>query len=234
MYTLIEESIDTYAYDPEVCRFINSDDVNYIGLAGTVGSYNAFAYCENNPITNADELGYGPWVKWLTIWDYYKIHTEVQKSIIKSLSKGIFLMEVYVSGSKGKGRLDIYDVTRNEYYEVKSIGSAYTTSTVNQMLKYDNARLLTKKKNVKRGSLTFDGSFHYGAWKVHYYSVKKGLIAYTVTWNQSRYKKAINVGLSAIALIAVAGVTIYVTGGVAAPAIASVARAGFKVALRFV
>ena len=44
-------------YDPEVCRFINSDDVNYIGLAGTVGSYNAFAYCENNPVNNSDPSG---------------------------------------------------------------------------------------------------------------------------------------------------------------------------------
>ncbi len=45
-------------YDPEVCRFINSDDVNYIGLAGTVGSYNAFAYCENRPLIYKDEMGY--------------------------------------------------------------------------------------------------------------------------------------------------------------------------------
>ncbi len=44
-------------YDPEVCRFINSDDVNYIGLAGTVDSYNAFAYCENNPVNDSDPSG---------------------------------------------------------------------------------------------------------------------------------------------------------------------------------
>ncbi len=44
-------------YDPEVCRFINSDDVNYIGLTGTVGSYNAFAYCENNPVNWKDNTG---------------------------------------------------------------------------------------------------------------------------------------------------------------------------------
>ena len=45
-------------YDPEVCRFINSDDVNYIGLTGTVGSYNAFAYCENNLVNSWDPSGH--------------------------------------------------------------------------------------------------------------------------------------------------------------------------------
>ncbi len=44
-------------YDPEVCRFINSDDVNFIGAMGTVGSYNAFAYCENNPVNGWDPNG---------------------------------------------------------------------------------------------------------------------------------------------------------------------------------
>ena len=44
-------------YDPEICRFINSDDVKFIGFAGTVGSYNAFAYCENNPIHFSDPFG---------------------------------------------------------------------------------------------------------------------------------------------------------------------------------
>ena len=44
-------------YDPEVCRFINSDDVNFIGATGTVGSYNAFAYCENEPVNGMDSSG---------------------------------------------------------------------------------------------------------------------------------------------------------------------------------
>lgn len=44
-------------YDPDVCRFINSDDVNFIGATGTVGSYNAFAYCENNPVNRVDYTG---------------------------------------------------------------------------------------------------------------------------------------------------------------------------------
>lgn len=39
-------------YDPEVGRFINCDDVNYIGYSDTANSYNAFAYCENDPVNS--------------------------------------------------------------------------------------------------------------------------------------------------------------------------------------
>lgn len=44
-------------YDPEIGRFINADDVNFIGATGTVGSYNPFAYCENNPVNYSDIFG---------------------------------------------------------------------------------------------------------------------------------------------------------------------------------
>ncbi|MDO4364418.1 MAG: RHS repeat-associated core domain-containing protein, partial [Clostridia bacterium] len=44
-------------YDPEVGRFINCDDVNYIGTTGSEISYNPFAYCENNPVNMFDHFG---------------------------------------------------------------------------------------------------------------------------------------------------------------------------------
>lgn len=44
-------------YDPEIGRFINSDDVSYIGASGTETGYNPFAYCENNPVNNTDSSG---------------------------------------------------------------------------------------------------------------------------------------------------------------------------------
>ena len=44
-------------YDPEVGRFINSDDVNFIGATGSEISYNPFAYCENNPVNDSDPSG---------------------------------------------------------------------------------------------------------------------------------------------------------------------------------
>ena len=45
-------------YDPEICRFINCDDVNYIGLTESEISYNLFSYCENNPINDSDRNGF--------------------------------------------------------------------------------------------------------------------------------------------------------------------------------
>ena len=44
-------------YDPEVGRFINCDDVNYIGVTESAISYNPFAYCENEPINRKDSTG---------------------------------------------------------------------------------------------------------------------------------------------------------------------------------
>ena len=45
-------------YDPFTGRFLNADDTAFVGTTGTVLSGNIFAYCENNPISNADESGY--------------------------------------------------------------------------------------------------------------------------------------------------------------------------------
>lgn len=45
-------------YAPEIGRFINADDVNFIGLSKSEVSYNAFAYCENEPMNNKDYYGY--------------------------------------------------------------------------------------------------------------------------------------------------------------------------------
>ncbi len=44
-------------YDPQVGRFLNSDDVNYIGTTESELSYNPFAYCENDPVNASDPTG---------------------------------------------------------------------------------------------------------------------------------------------------------------------------------
>ena len=45
-------------YNPETGRFINCDDVDYIGINDTFTSWNAFAYCENDPVNKMDLSGY--------------------------------------------------------------------------------------------------------------------------------------------------------------------------------
>jgi len=44
-------------YDADVGRFINCDDVNYIGTSESEISYNPFAYCMNNPVLFDDPTG---------------------------------------------------------------------------------------------------------------------------------------------------------------------------------
>jgi len=49
-------------YDPQVCRFLNADDVGLLGVNGDFISYNLFVYCGNNPVINQDHEGH-----WLNI-----------------------------------------------------------------------------------------------------------------------------------------------------------------------
>ena len=44
-------------YDPEVGRWINADDVSYLGADGSPLSYNLYAYCLNNPVNMIDSSG---------------------------------------------------------------------------------------------------------------------------------------------------------------------------------
>lgn len=45
-------------YDSEIGRFISADDREFLGMAGTVLSYNIYLYCENSPIIYKDSTGY--------------------------------------------------------------------------------------------------------------------------------------------------------------------------------
>lgn len=41
-------------YDPKTGRFINCDDVNFIGLTELELSYNSFSYCENDSVNDSN------------------------------------------------------------------------------------------------------------------------------------------------------------------------------------
>ena len=44
-------------YDPELCRFLNADDVSNLGSKDTFASLNLFSYCGNAPINRTDPDG---------------------------------------------------------------------------------------------------------------------------------------------------------------------------------
>ena len=46
-------------YDPEICRFINADNLELLStLSGTPGHLNLYAYCNNNPVMYSDPSGH--------------------------------------------------------------------------------------------------------------------------------------------------------------------------------
>ena len=48
--------LKTRYYDPETCRFINMDSIEYADHE-TVNGLNLYAYCNNNPIIFVDPIG---------------------------------------------------------------------------------------------------------------------------------------------------------------------------------
>ena len=53
-------------YDSSIGRFITMDEVEYLGVTGTIFSYNLYSYCEGNPV-----MGYDPMGNWnlSELWD---------------------------------------------------------------------------------------------------------------------------------------------------------------------
>ncbi len=48
-------------YDPEIGRFLNADNIGYLGAGSNLTGYNLFAYCGNNPVTGYDPAGTLDW-----------------------------------------------------------------------------------------------------------------------------------------------------------------------------
>ncbi|MCL2521265.1 MAG: hypothetical protein FWE36_00220 [Erysipelotrichales bacterium] len=56
--------LKTRYYDPNMIRFVNADDLNYLNKE-KIGGLNLFVYCNNNPVMMVDENGTAPrWLRW--------------------------------------------------------------------------------------------------------------------------------------------------------------------------
>ena len=130
-------------------------------------------------------------------------------------------MEVPVSDPNGRrGRLDLYNPIANTYYEVKSVGSAFSKDTINQMNRYDKSVVSGKMGEAlnvttppTRSNVYVSGSFRYGLYDVTYELRQPGLIVYTPIKNNARTTAA-----TAIAA-AIVVTAIIATGGASAPAV---------------
>ena len=122
-------------YDASVSRFLNPDSSDYLGLAGTVVSYNIIVYCENDGVNYVDDFGHAPSLRTLTI-----MHNAVVKSAqVFLLTVGIITMaEVWTCHGPGRpdGRMDIYSYTNNQVWEVKPHNSGGVNAGVRQLLQY--------------------------------------------------------------------------------------------------
>ena len=159
-------------YDPEICRFINAD--SYASTGQSYLGYNMFAYCANNPIAYTDLEGEAPWSA-LPYWGY--IHNLVVKDIVVKYSNSERTLSSEVSCSTG--RMDIFDESSGEVWEVKSAGPASLIG-VAQLYRYTQGTY--KGMPIIIGRETFSGEFDRGNFHVKYWTVASGLIVYDFSY----------------------------------------------------
>ena len=187
-------------YDPENGRFLTEDI--YRGEVNDPDTLHLYAYCKNNPINYVDPSGHSCISSKLTLGDYWKIHKLVQLAYMFRLigiGRGDDI-EVTVRNAKSMrvcGYLDVYDVTMNQYYEVKSKRQCKKNwkNVDRQLRKYDSSIIVgySKRKhiirNIRRGREKISGYFYYGAWRITYGLKRKGLVYYAQKLNKKRQKQ---------------------------------------------
>ena len=82
-------------YDLQLCRFINADGADMLGINCDATSYNLFAYCGNNPIARKDDGGY--------IWNF------VAGAVVGAAS--VYVGDVIGNVIRGRKGLDIFKPT---------------------------------------------------------------------------------------------------------------------------
>lgn len=143
-------------YDPEICRFINCDDVNYLGMTESELSYNAFAYCGNNPINDIDPMGY---VSLSDIGDAFKkMFDAIKKKISDFIREYLGYIKsgyLYVSNSIISNVIDtmIYASSNAVVAAVKSASFKTLCSAIKTYAKNNSAKVATYLKEKLFGKV---------------------------------------------------------------------------------
>ena len=65
-------------YSPELCRFIQPDDIEYLDLS-SINGLNLYCYCFNNPIMYYDPTGHFPWLLLVAVSECADAHRGCQQ-----------------------------------------------------------------------------------------------------------------------------------------------------------
>ncbi len=146
-------------YDPEIARFLNADDVDFIGASGTVLGYNAFAYCENNVVNKIDVWGYEPYYVFSTKTDFRRISWILMD---ESKLKNIFVRYSYkyymgVSDGRKYGVFYNYYTQVSQRFNYRQIERIYFRSYDDwtYVIDIENLNVIKRFKNKIKGLCGF-------------------------------------------------------------------------------
>ena len=106
-------------YNPEIGRFINADEAEFIGSEQDVWSLNLFQYAQNSPVYNDDELGS---ISAKSIADFLKKVLKVINQICDFVLKKFNISaRNYKNRNKYNNKKDIYNLVFKNKDKIKKI-----------------------------------------------------------------------------------------------------------------
>lgn len=132
-------------YDSEVGRFINADDILYLGINGTLIGYNQYTYCINNPVNYCDYSG------------HYAAQLELNPTLIAQLSAAMagIISSINVSVASIKAAIATSWITAVciAATAIAIVGIIYTVNRVANLMASATKTKAAVKACVKAGGI---------------------------------------------------------------------------------
>lgn len=173
-------------YDPETGRFINADEVSYLGADGSPESHNLFAYCKNNPITGYDPTGH---FSWKDVFNFASVVTLSALAVIAIVGTGgggpLLAAAGAVAGTTVSATAVTTAATGIATAGVTTMGVAAVANSIGDNISYSKnnnyeGRTTYNKEGVSvhyeyNGNGTGNVHLHNGNAKIHIYTIDNGV-----------------------------------------------------------